>query len=354
MKRPLLPILCLTLGPVLILMPGAAAVAAPPTSIAVLPIEQQELEAEAARVHEALRAAVESFPEYVEKGPVEMNVEEARMSFSCFDEAPDCMSQVGEVLEVGLVLWGKLQRDASSWTLRLKLLDVGKQTLVRDQTVRIAKGSDAVGRLEALAADFVKGEPLDVPPLTPLQVRSKPAGAEIRLDGEVVGVTPAEVLAEPGAFMIELRHPAHDPVRRAISVTREPATIDIALVPPVEPPPAAPPPPVAAAEDRAEPSRVGLWTGIATGAVAVAAAGAWVYYGLETLDLADQADGATAAGQAPLKEDFDDVKLLANVALGVTVVATAASVYFLVFHDDGGNTVAVTPTVGGVSLGGTF
>lgn len=353
MKRPLLSILCLTLGPVLSLAPGAAALAAP-TPIAILPLEQQELEAEAARVHDALRAAVESFPDYVEKGPVEMNVEEARMSFSCFDEAPECMSQVGEVLEVGLVVWGKLQRDASSWTLRLKLLDVAKQTLVRDQTVRIAKGSDAVGRLETLAADFVKGEPLDVPPLTPLQVRSKPAGAEIRLDGEVVGVTPAEVLAEPGAFMLELRHPAHDPVRRAISVTREPATIEIALAQAGPPTPAPPPPPPSVAAAEAQPSRVGLWTGIATGAVAVAAAGAWIYYGLETVDLADQADGATAAEQAPLREDFDDAKLLANVALGVTVVATAASVYFLVFHDDGGGEVALTPTVGGVSLGGRF
>lgn len=345
---------------------SAGGALAAPVPIGILPIETvdsrgrevaaPEVEAAGLRVRAALQAAAEAHPDFDEKGPLQMNVEEARVSFSCFEEAAACMAQVAEVLEVGVLVWGRLSQDASSFTLRLRMLDPAHPEAMRDESARIAKGGDAVGRLEELAASFVRGDALDVPPLTALQVHSTPPGAEIMLDGAVVGVTPAEVLAEPGAYMLELRHPDHEPARQALSVTRAPQTLEIILG-------EAPPPAMATAvdepgaRDRIAPSGRRIpWAAITTGAVAVAAGGAWIYFGLDTLDQRDQAKMATAKQQVPIEEDFDRSKLLANVSMGVTIAAGAATAYLLIFQDDGPDRAGavLSPTPGGFALSGRF
>jgi hypothetical protein len=76
-------------------------------------------------------------------------------------------------------------------------------------------------------------------------------GAEVLIDGRPIGKAPipGEVFVDPGARVIEARHPGYEDARKTIEVARE-ATADVTLDPakardkPPAPPPAPPPPAV--------------------------------------------------------------------------------------------------------------
>ncbi len=315
----------------------AASAFAAPTNVGVMPVEAPDVEAAGRRIHAALLEAVRSMPELAEKGPIGMRLDEARMTFSCFEETPECMQQVGGLLEVEELIWGHVSRSDTGWALKLRRLSVPDARIVRSEDVLVVDAPGAQAELERVAGAFVKGLPLTVRPVAQLTIISAPAGATVLLDGREVGEAPVTVPAAHGPHSVEVLGAGGRVARRNLSVDGD-RTLELSLV-------------ASADEGRS----TGFWLGVGTGALAVAAAGVSTYYGIETLRLQQKVeDDLTQSTHDDVQPDFDRAKLVANVGWGFAGVSAALSAYFFLLHDDVTASLAAHGDGGTVSVSGRF
>ncbi len=165
---------------VLVLLLGApelaiAAPAAKPVGtvvgVALMPLETSADDVAAGRqILAAVRDALDTTAGFAEKGPVEMGLDEARMSFSCFDEKPGCMAQVGALVDAKFLLWGKLTKAGSALRLEIHYVDVAKGTARTETFTESEPG--AVDRLGRMAAEVVVGKRI---PVTGAPLGAQPA-----------------------------------------------------------------------------------------------------------------------------------------------------------------------------------
>ncbi len=334
----------LSIVAVLALVGASRAAPAAPGDVGLLPVEAPGQEAEGERVQAALESALGELTGKGAHAPAEMRLEEARLTFSCFDESEACMAQVGELLQVGRLIWGTLERKGDVQVLRLSLLDVTRATFVRRERYEHA-GPDAVRRLEADARAFVLGRPAVAFPR--VDFRSVPSGAAVMVAGEPRGATPLTLELAPGTYAVELRLPGHQTVARDLEV---PVTgrivVDERLAPIVS----------AQASPEGDGADAGFWLGIGAGGVAVVSAGFATALGVRTLELRDDAERAdTQRANDRAVSDGEDKRLLTNVAWGVAAAAAATSAYFFFFYeDDDGASAGVNVSPSGFAVGGSF
>jgi len=310
---------------------------AAPATVGLMPVEAPESEATGRRILTALRAGVAGTDGLLEKGPVGMGLDEARMTFSCFDESAACMAQVGGLLEVDRLVWAHLARKDGRWSLRLRHLDVAGAEMVRDEDLVVMEGLGDEARLADLAEAFIRGESLSSNAGVQLTVESRPDGATVLLDGREVGVTPLTVPTAQGAHRLELR--AEGMMRAAKTV--ELATDDTVRVQLV--------PAGVSVAPGGQRRSTGFWLGVGTGGLAVAASGVSTYYGLETLRLRREVeDELNQENFERVEPDFDRAKLITNVGWGVAAVSAGLSAYFFLLHDD--VTAGIGATPGGATV----
>ncbi|RDI95731.1 PEGA domain-containing protein [Meiothermus sp. QL-1] len=83
-------------------------------------------------------------------------------------------------------------------------------------------------------AYFIAGQ---LPPATgTLVVRSSPSGAQVLIDGRVVGTTPLVLELQPGSYQLELRRSGFDPLRAGFTI-RPGQTTELSLTLTASPPP---------------------------------------------------------------------------------------------------------------------
>ncbi|HEU4383516.1 MAG TPA: PEGA domain-containing protein [Anaeromyxobacteraceae bacterium] len=181
-------------------------------------------------------------------------------------------------------------------------------------------------------------------------IYSQPPGAEVLVDGQSRGRTPFSIVLPHGTHVVSLVKAGYETVTRDVALAPERSLqLDFALVkgaseppPPVAVPLPPPPVPKAAAADPApatpapaaataptpapKPVEKGgkLWTWVA-GGVAVAAAGAGVYYGVQAQEASDK----LMSGSGDPQQNYDDAKSkskTANILYGVAAAAGAAGV----------------------------
>ncbi len=354
---------------VLVLLLGApelasAAPAAKPVGsvvgVALMPLETSPDDVAAGRqILAAVRDALDTTAGFAEKGPVEMGLDEARMSFSCFDEKPGCMAQVGALVDARYLLWGKLNKVGNGLKIELHYVDVAKGTARTETYTESEPG--AVDRLGRLAAELVVGK--RVPAMAPLTVRSLPAGASVLIDGAPVGSTPLDITLPPGVHTVELELRGMQSRRRTIELMSgapAPLVVDERL----REVNAAP----LAAEQEAPPAEEGgggrrsakFWLGVGSAGVAAAGVASASIFGLKALDHKDWADKhaetATDAEWAARSDDLASTRLACNVSWGIAALAAGASAYFFL-TDDSGEThagAAIVPGGGAVGVSGRF
>lgn len=304
-----------------------------------MPVEAPDAEAAGTEVHTAMRAGVAGNADLVESGPVGMGLDEARMTFSCFDESAQCMAQIGGLLQAERLLWAKIKRGAAGWQVTLRHLDVASGSFLRSEDVTVVDAPGSVSQLARIAESFVKGEPLPVRKVANLTVESRPLGAMVLLDGEPVGTTPVTVPTALGAHRLEVEADGMTRSTRNVDLTAD-HTVRVQLIP--------------VGETRPEGERsTGFWLGVGTGALAVTALGVSSYYGVETLRLRQQVqDDLTQDTHERVSPDFDQAKLITNVGWGVAAVSAGLSAYFFLLHDDVTASIGVRP--GGAVVSATF
>jgi hypothetical protein len=309
------------------------------TGVALMPLETTvDLVPAGRQVLAAVRDAFDKAPGFVERGPIEMGLDEARLSFSCFDERPGCMAQVGALVDADLLLWGRLQRKDAEWTLELHLVDIERAT-AQDRVLR-ESGDGAVDRLARAAAELVVGRALEVEGT--LVVRSLPAGASVYVDGSMRGTTPVDLKLPSGNYALELRMSGMVRWQKDVELGTGTVHLDANLVEVREVDGAA-----EEVDGRARSSagadRTDLWLAAGTGVLAVAAGATAVVFGIEVSDRADDASNAASPeAYEAARDPFESAQLKTNVALGVTAVAAGVSGYFLYrwLSSDGGTPTA--------------
>lgn len=347
-----------------VFLSGVGAWAQGPKAIPVAVMPSDVLDPEHAAIggvlRERMRLAVAEVPELVDVGGVQMTPEEARMTFSCFDESAECMSELAAAVSgAQRVAWARLERRDLAWQLRVRVLDFKERRYTQDQSFTLPGGEDRVAELALLAAGVVRGERPEVMATSRLIVDSDPPGAEVVVDGRQLGPAPQTVVVAQGRHLIELSLPGRRQVRREVDVgpreLRE--LIRLPIVPkPVE---------VAAV---AQPTHWSTWAGVGALVVAGVAAGVGGYAMVRVGEIEDEAAAATAeaggfatdaddysAQAADYDRRYDDFEsehatmtALRAVAFGTAGVAALAGIYFLVLHDDGAGAEGpvLTPSVG--------
>lgn len=170
--------------------------------------------------------------------------------------------------------------------------------------------------------------------------------ASLYIDGEPAALDTA-VLLDPGAHEARVEPAAGAPVVQSFSLgPGEPKTITIALPHPASPGPSA------SAPEPSRPVPTGTWI---LGGVAVAGVASWAVFGLvaksETDRLREECAPACASSD---RDGAFRTALVADVSLGVGIVAAALATVLYVTRPARAASAALRPSPRGASLGGSF
>lgn len=326
---------------------------APRARVAVLLLATGELDpARADALSEALIGAIAARGGVIVIGQEELAVQlerDGREMLDCVSSST-CLGRVGVQLGLAEVVAGTLARREGAWVFNLNRLDVRRGEMVgrvfREVEGEIGAVADALSASvdelyappEPPAAEPVPAPP---PPAT-LVVHSRP-GAEVSIDGALIGVIGTRPLTHEG-----LSAGDHEVVVRASGthpytrVVRLRAGAELALEVPLDD----------AVRETIHPL---VWIG---GGVAVAALGAGIAFGAHSqtqLELThDQRIGGSVT-RAEAVEHYaarEREAITADVLFGVAAAAAAVGVVFLFFPERTPLEVSIGP--GGASVRGRF
>lgn len=334
----------------------APAAAQEPLSVAVLPTEIQNPDHAdlGERLRSKLKLAIAEAPEFFESDRLAMSVGEAKLGFACFEETAECLAQMGDGIALDRMVWARLLREEGAWDLRVRMLDFGSRTFIVDRSWTLPGGADRIEELELLAAGAIRGDAPEAKPTARLIVDSDPPGADITLDGRMLGTTPITQQVTRGRHLVEVSLPGRRTVRKEIDVGpgehRE--LIKLPIVPKEVPAAAAP-------VETVGPGWA-FWAGLGAGAVAVGAGVVATVAYAEGQDAVDEGQAIADLGQERADADTarfdqltDEHRAARNLHLATTIVAGvagAAAIYLLFVHEDPAAPV-ITPAVGADSAG---
>ena len=261
---------------------------------------------------------------------------------------------------------GKLDRDEKNYLLKLWLVDLKGLAVIAD-----------VDRAILIAARrFQKDVEQCVPPLLrgereargKLTIKSNLADAQVTVNGDFVGVTPVTLTLKPGKYEVRLERNKYLTITRLLNVDPNRETVErfkLLLKPGEIPDDQVVPELVKKKDEAGQGGQVRLsWYTWTSGAVAIAAGGVGLYFGLtaraQEKKLLDGYDMNTMVYQGTRQNALDAKSnaLAANVAFGVAGAAALATVVFVVLDVKNPVPVDVAPVASpdgaGVVVGGRF
>ncbi len=315
------------------------------------------------QLNKAMVDAIAEVPDFVASDAITSTYAEVEALAGCVSPDPACLSQVAAMSAAppDRMAWARLERKEGAWFLHIRMLDFGDQRFVVDREWTMPGGAERVEELVTLAGGAIRGNAPEAPPTARLIVDSDPPGADISLDGRMLGTTPVTQQVTRGRHLIELSLPGRRTVRKEIDVgvgeVRE--LIKLPIKPKVVPPSAAP---VADAPDWP------FWAGVGSGALAGVGAIVTAVAYTRVSGLIGDADALNQrygpgglspedsrvydAEMADIESSYGSMQTLYVAGLVTTAVAGGAAVYFLAFHEDDAPTLVptVTPDGAGATL----
>ena len=229
------------------------------------------------------RAARDAGVQLVPQTQIDQAAHTSKDLFDCFVE-DRCRADLGLTLRAGTILTGLISKEDGAWTATLGLFDVEVATTAKSLQAACPKcGADAFApRLAKLTSELIRAD-RQLGRGT-IVVRTRPPGAQVRVDDRPVGSSNLEVAVVAGTHVVELRRDGGQPVsmpvevrareRKPLEVTMptvsQPVPVERPSKPRVdEPPPTivVPPPPPGVPEHRAwwKPQRIAGVTILAAG-----------------------------------------------------------------------------------------
>ncbi|MEL6545642.1 MAG: PEGA domain-containing protein, partial [Myxococcota bacterium] len=264
-----------------------------------------------------------------------LQFEAQKQAFNCDDES--CIAEIGAALGADLLVNGSLVQVGSNWRIQLQLANIRKGT-IEQRTSREFDGDSGglFGEIRAAAAILVRdilGERSGT-----LLVEADENGANVTVDGALVGVTPLETLElAGGVHTVALEKAGFIVFRQDVKIrSGEESTLNVTLIPS--------PDFIERYESDAGFTRTLAWTSLGVGVLALGgAAGAYVIGGQEAdelnADIADynQLSLRSTARQQQLEDQEATVGMwdtVAVVSAGVGVAALATGIILWVSGDD--------------------
>ncbi len=190
---------------VALLLPGVALAANSVKRVAVLGLDAGPMSpAAAGRMTETLRSLVGSNSDMVLVAKSAVTLSDATLNFSCMDEAPGCMAEIGRELGAQILVYGRIIGGKDAPVLALTSLDVTRATVMSSTRVPVNPAlpeQAATLGMEKILGVAPKGNALAY--LTILQ-----ASARVYLDGVAVAQAPLSgpLALEPGRHTIKVEH----------------------------------------------------------------------------------------------------------------------------------------------------
>lgn len=277
-------------------------------SVAVLNIEGRDIEPGLLRtLTGVLRHEAQQQPQYAVVNPAPINLSEIVVILGCDPAAPSCMRQAAQYIDARVLIYGQVERRSGRYFFNVEIFDAPAGRVLHKMSRTLDASDDPVIAFRQEIEIFFAGQKATL--TSRLQIGSNVDGAEIRIEGILVGYSPFErVGLDPGRYEVvvtargyqdwsvvveiveggELRLWA--PLVVAQSATPEPPVkVDepLAVVEPetvhapsLESRPASGPKSGEVGEDRANNPRarsnIGAWSALGVGAVALAGSGAMV------------------------------------------------------------------------------
>jgi len=169
--------------------------------------------------------------------------------FNCFIE-DRCRVEVGRRLQADYLLTGTIGKEDDAYVVQLDVFDVQLAAVKREPAACAHCSAQAFGkRLAALVENGVRSA-RQLPRGT-LVVRTRPPGAEVKIDQRPVGTSNLELVVSPGMHTVELGGPGRSPISMPIEVkAKERREVELKMnvdqgptttTPPPSPPEHAPP-----------------------------------------------------------------------------------------------------------------
>ncbi|MFC1499822.1 PEGA domain-containing protein [Candidatus Zixiibacteriota bacterium] len=191
-----------------------------PLTVGVLDLEPNNVDPGDARaITERLRFYLGQQPAFlvIERQRMSEIMEEVGFQFSGACDTDECVIQVGRILGARKMVAGSVSRVGTIYSLQVRIIDI-ETTRIEQQAMSDVTGieeafqtatrevSEQLARNVAGQGGVARGNPGNPMVITTAQVRiqSEPTGAEISIDGLIVGTTPRTLALEEGVHELSL------------------------------------------------------------------------------------------------------------------------------------------------------
>jgi hypothetical protein len=186
---------------------SAARAAEPGAGVAVLMLKFDQASVSQAQA-QAFREAVRRAAGKADLAPLRLEEVDRRLAVVDLEcTTPVCLARQAELLNTRLIMGGRiaLLPGAKGWGLSIWVHDAKRKATLATQ----ARACDGCSEAQALAGvDVVVAKLFEEAARTRgarVVVKSKPVGAQVRVDGELVGITDMTYGVSPGRHEVELR-----------------------------------------------------------------------------------------------------------------------------------------------------
>ena len=135
------------------------------------------------------------------------DLSELKLLSSCFDERKDCMLQIGRDLGAQHLVYGRVEKQRSGYTVALRHLDVSRGVLVKQVKDQVSFEDASEQHVRQLAPGMFR-ELLAIPSDTVLQVAANVGVGTVLVDGQVAGELSggqARLVLAPGRHTVTVR-----------------------------------------------------------------------------------------------------------------------------------------------------
>ncbi len=148
--------------------------------------------------------------------PTSLSVAEAKLTYMCLDDAPDCWAQVGAALEADLLVTGSVGPDGDTIAVRLLLYDVQRGALIRRMDRAFMRDLMDRDLPEAAREMLSPAAARETPREAPGESRVPPRSSPDRLEQAAVVEPPAEFRPGPAPepAVADVGHGPRPPSRR--------------------------------------------------------------------------------------------------------------------------------------------
>lgn len=153
-------------------------------------------------VVETLKAS----PRYAGVAHVSMEVTEVSLLLNCSNESRACLRSIAGEVGARLLVFGELRSQKNELQLQLTVFDAGRGEVLSQFSKTVPMSTERPFTDDVIA--FLGAEHTAE---SRVQVGSSVVGAEVAIDGRVVGVAPMERKGlAPGPHTVRVRHPDYD------------------------------------------------------------------------------------------------------------------------------------------------